>query len=365
MARNTPNLGLKVWNLPSDPYIPNDLVLNWDAIDAKFSSASVDTVPSRFIESGAALPGSSLSQGRLFYLTATNGGFAANSLVRYDGSAWRAVGPIEVFSALPSSGNYSGRMVVLSAADGGFSQWDVVLYNGASWQKLSRTIDIVSAVPGSGNYAGRIVVLTSPVNTGGYIFSAYDVIRFDGTAWKLVGPYVTTEGYGTALPGAPIDGQIYTLVDSTTNPSYQWRFRFNAGSSSTYKWEFIGGSSATVYNSGGSAPGILSGWATISTGVSFALPRSGDYEVIASTYITASTAVQGQNLFGIALGDTTPFVYGAYVNSQPLYDSSMVLTTKVTGGSSGTNVKTRYWASDLTGMSFSQNSIGVRPSRVI
>jgi hypothetical protein len=48
-------------------------------------------------------------------------------------------------------------------------------------------------------------------------------------------------GYGTTLPGSPVDGQEYVLVDSTTNPSYQWRFRYNAGSSSAYKWEFVGG----------------------------------------------------------------------------------------------------------------------------
>ena len=38
--------------------------------------------------------------------------------------------------------------------------------------------------------------------------------------------------YGTSLPTAPTDGQEAVLVDNTTNPSYQWRFRYNAGSSS-------------------------------------------------------------------------------------------------------------------------------------
>ena len=47
--------------------------------------------------------------------------------------------------------------------------------------------------------------------------------------------------YGTTFPVSPADGQEAILVDSVTNPSYQWRFRYNAGSSSPYKWEFVGG----------------------------------------------------------------------------------------------------------------------------
>lgn len=38
MARNTTNLGLKVWNLPNDGFIPSDLSANWDVIDALFTA---------------------------------------------------------------------------------------------------------------------------------------------------------------------------------------------------------------------------------------------------------------------------------------------------------------------------------------
>jgi len=50
-----------------------------------------------------------------------------------------------------------------------------------------------------------------------------------------------TTSYGTSLPASPYDGQEAVLVDSVTNPSYQWRFRYNAGSTSPYKWEYVGG----------------------------------------------------------------------------------------------------------------------------
>jgi PKD repeat protein len=59
--------------------------------------------------------------------------------------------------------------------------------------------------------------------------------------------------YGTTLPASPADGQEAILVDSTTNPSYQWRFRYNAGSSSAYKWEYVGGTDARLTQGSGNA----------------------------------------------------------------------------------------------------------------
>jgi len=57
--------------------------------------------------------------------------------------------------------------------------------------------------------------------------------------WPLSPP--PTLAYGTSLPASPVDGQEAILVDSVTAPTYQWRFRYNAASTSPYKWEYIGG----------------------------------------------------------------------------------------------------------------------------
>lgn len=43
MARTTPNVGLKVWDLTSDNFVPSDLAANWDAIDAKFGIVAPGT----------------------------------------------------------------------------------------------------------------------------------------------------------------------------------------------------------------------------------------------------------------------------------------------------------------------------------
>jgi hypothetical protein len=78
-----------------------------------------------------------------------------------------------------------------------------------------------------------------------------EVLVYNGTSWdrssvtKLTANNnIKFDGYSTSLPGSPYDGQVYTLVDSTTTPTYQWTFRYNAGSSSSFKWEFVGGAPA-------------------------------------------------------------------------------------------------------------------------
>jgi hypothetical protein len=80
--------------------------------------------------------------------------------------------------------------------------------------------------------------------------------------------------YGTTLPASPVNGQEAILVDSTTNPMYQWRFRYNAGSTSAYKWEFVGGAPALILQGAAIDTGTASAWIE---SVSFTVPRPGEY----------------------------------------------------------------------------------------
>lgn len=93
-------------------------------------------------------------------------------------------------------------------------------------------------------------------------------------------PTIPSVSYGTTLPGSPSNGQEAILVDSTTNPSYQWRFRYNSGASGTYKWEFCGGFPhlsyvATTGNIVGSSYEDLD----IGTGPDFTAPLAGEYSI--------------------------------------------------------------------------------------
>lgn len=108
------------------------------------------------------------------------------------------------------------------------------------------------------------------------------------------------DGYGTTLPGSPVDGQEHVLVDNVSTPSYQWRFRYNAGSTNPWKWEFIGGTEWMT--SSGSNPGSIGpGWIELAA-PAVTIPRSGYYKVESCIDQGGSSGgglvAQGPNLAG-------------------------------------------------------------------
>ena len=108
-------------------------------------------------------------------------------------------------------------------------------------------------------------------------------------------PPAAVPGYATTLPGSPVDGQETIFVDSLTNPIYQWRFRYNAGSSSAYKWEFVGGSAWTMGH--GAAHTASGAWTFFGTGT---IPRAGEYvlesEVTDLLWSAVGTCYQGPGI---------------------------------------------------------------------
>lgn len=134
------------------------------------------------------------------------------------------------------------------------------------------------------------------------------------TRWVPVGPQggVGPQGppgvgasYGTSLPVSPVDGQEAVLVDSVTNPSYQWRFRYNAGSISPYKWECIGGALVEVtVNPGDNI--TWASWSAAPNSPTYIVPRSGDYIVGLSAmgYFSGSYSYFGYA--GVRKGGTDP-----------------------------------------------------------
>lgn len=85
--------------------------------------------------------------------------------------------------------------------------------------------------------------------------------------------------YGTALPSSPRDGQIFTLTDSITLPTWEWELRYNAAAA---KWYYHGGSPATVLVAAtvNSAAGN-NVWSAALT-PTFTFPISGDYDIRAT-----------------------------------------------------------------------------------
>jgi hypothetical protein len=175
--------------------------------------------------------------------------------------------------------------------------------------------------------------------------------------------------YGTTLPASPTDGAEHVLVDSTTNPSYQWRFRYNAGSSSAYKWEFIGGSFAQSLITTGEGLTTLSTWSDLATiGPQVTLPRAGDYDVQASSMVSHSAQV-AQVWLSLYLnnsggasgpGGITQFLPNAGWTLAPLPS----LTGRFSGVAASDKVKLMYYNQLAGTATFSQRWLRVLPVRV-
>lgn len=113
-----------------------------------------------------------------------------------------------------------------------------------------------------------------------------------------------TASLGTALPASPVDGQEFTLTDSTTNSTYTWRFRYNAGSSNTDKWEFIGGAPAYSEVATSETLTNIAYTALATAGPSVAVPRAGVYNVEIGARMRAPNSVSGITYMSFDIGGT-------------------------------------------------------------
>lgn len=319
--RTTPNLGLKVWDSPSDEFNPVDLEDNWDAIDADASSARPASRVEKLDDDLAlvALPtltNTAADIGRLIYLDIPVTGYDTHTIVRWNGTTWRQIGQPAIMGSLPTTANYQGRLVALTGASGGFAANDLVInidgangwkkiggvasgavlpgspaagdlflltaaaggfdayslvsYNGSAWARTEkRGVEVGAALPGS-PFQGQVFVVTAATGN----FKANDVVRYNGSAWHKVGPGLIFVDNTAFSALTPIDGmEVIYQVDTTSGVN--WHLRYNAGSASAYKWEFVGGSPIHVTHAGtnsGAGSGVWSDNADLVT-----LNRSGEY----------------------------------------------------------------------------------------
>jgi len=177
-----------------------------------------------------------------------------------------------------------------------------------------------------------------------------DVVVYLGTAYMCVRPTTAApspwptvrSGYGTSLPASPSDGQEYTLVDSMTTPTYQWRFRYNAGSSSTYKWEYVGGADAYAEVTTDQSTSSTSFTDLATVGPSLTTPRAGDYIVEwGARYYGGSSAAGGMAL---AIGATaaSDFWAIAFAVTAPTTGLTLSRQRKLTGLAASTAIVAKY-----------------------
>lgn len=145
----------------------------------------------------------------------------------------------------------------------------------------------------------------------GVTYQPGQIVRYQGVDYLCVNPALgqtppaarssLVASYGTSFPASPYDGQEAILVDSVTNPSYIWRFRYNAGSTSAYKWEFVGGSPFHAVDGGNFNTTGANVWHG-STSTDFIAPRAGDYDCVAEAQF--GTPVANQNCY-LAVADAS------------------------------------------------------------
>lgn len=140
-----------MWNLEDDPFNHVELANNWDRIDALLDTLDSEITPGpKRIQTLPSLPTTGNFIGRLVMLNSANGGFAAMSLMKFDGSSWRPVATPEILPTVPTAGNFAGRVVMLSQANGGFEAWTLIRYNGSTWAGIGGTnIDAYSSGVGA------------------------------------------------------------------------------------------------------------------------------------------------------------------------------------------------------------------------
>lgn len=178
----------------------------------------------------------------------------------------------------------------------------------------------------------------------------------------------------SALPGSPSDGDTIDFQSAAmATAGLIWRFRYNAGSPDTHKWERVGGGwlAAEVTSQSTRANAAYGDPTGGTTGPSITLPGlAGDYEIVGSaraliTSTGVSTLVAAVKLGAAATSDNEMVALlsamssaGAELKSN--YGGSAPFVRALAAGAA---VKFEYKASAGTG-AWEQRRLAVRPVRV-
>lgn len=186
-------------------------------------------------------------------------------------------------------------------------------------------------------------------------------------AWRFYTELSAASGYGTSLPASPVDGQEFTLVDSLTAPTYQWKFRWNTGSVNTDKWEFVGGSSGIAQVDTAEATSSTTYVALTTPGPSFTVPRSGIYIIELGTRksgANAASAIMSFDIGGTGAVDADSVVAGDALGSGSTAGGSATRVHQKTIAAAATALVAKYKASSALATTFQDRVIRVTPVRV-
>lgn len=231
---------------------------------------------------------------------------------------------------------------------------DLVSNGAAAIQSLATALD------GSVLYQqGAYAAMPATVPASGNLYYATDTGQLfvsNGTAWMAVDPLTPAV---TSLPVSPIDGQVVDFVADGAN-GVVWQLRYRAASSSTYKWERIGGAAmqAEIQTAEASPGSSFGDCATV--GPSVVLPLGGDYDISFGCEMDTDATIGASSAapkLGSAATNGNDSIY-----SYPGMILSPARTIRRTGLASGATIKLQYQSPD-TGTTFGRRFLAVTPVR--
>jgi hypothetical protein len=257
----------------------------------------------------AAAPASP-AQGELYFDTATS------KLYWWDGTAW--VDATGGGAELVYNGEYPAATP--------YTDGDIVIYNGVAYLCVRPT----SAAP----------------------------VPWAGTAGPRYRGVFTTV---TWPPSSPVDGDTADL-QADASAGVLWRFRYNAGSASVYKWEFVGGPPLFARVDTNESATTTGSWLDLATvGPLVVLPRGGDY--LAQAGATMTHTAQSQFYAGIAVGAAEPLssAEAMILVGQVI---SMPVMARATSVASGADLRLRYNNQTVGTLVARYRWISVQPVRI-
>lgn len=238
------------------------------------------------------------------------------------------------------------------------SGWLLCDGSAVSRTTYAELFGVVSTTYGSGDGSTTFNV---PDSSGFIILASSQAARLAAAALPQ---------YVTSLPSSPVDGQTVVYAADASN-GVMWTLRYRAASSSSYKWEFVGGPPLWSQADGTERTKTVaaSTWSDIHTSdPSVTVPLAGDYAIQHRARLSVNSGAATFYL-GIKVGSTEASTTD--VLSTSFYESLATagVTPNVTGVKTGiaasTAITQRYWQNAGT-VTFArmQANLTVTPVRV-
>lgn len=183
-------------------------------------------------------------------------------------------------------------------------------------------------------------------------------------ATRLEAIWPMSSALAAAPPATPFDGQIW---QTSPTAGVVWTFRYNAGSASAYKWEFVGGAPLVSVVAAKEAYASAAYAALPTPGPNITPPRSGDYLLgLGATILNnAAAAATGMMSYGTAsVGAVDADAIEAGFSATLSVGGSYSAVQSKPGLVGATALLAQYKSVGATSIFFSKRFIWLAPVRV-